>query len=61
MEKKIKELFELQKFAPNLRISAMISETEKRCNELSDFDLEKISAAGELFVEAEEKKDGNPG
>lgn len=57
MENKIKALFELQKFAPNKKLSALISETERHCIELSDDDLLNVSAAGELFTEPEGSSD----
>lgn len=57
MKNKIKALFDLQKFAPNKKLSALISEAEMRCNELSDFDLENVSAAGNPFIEPEDMKD----
>lgn len=59
MENKIKALFELQKFAPNKKLSALISETERHCAELSDYDLENVSAAGELFKAPEDSNDDN--
>lgn len=59
MENKIKAFFDLQKFSPNLKLLALISETETRCVELSDFELENVSAAGELYIKPEEKNDGN--
>lgn len=47
MENKIKALFEFQRFSGNKRLDAMINDTESRYrNELSDNDLENVSAAG---------------
>lgn len=47
MENKIKALFEFQRFSGNKRLDAMINDTESRYrSELSDDDLENVSAAG---------------
>ena len=47
MENKIKALFEFQRFSGNKRLEAMINDTESRYrNELSDEDVENVSAAG---------------
>ena len=48
MEKKLKAMFDYQKFARNPRLDAMLSEAEARyeCS-LSDDDLELVSAAGD--------------
>ncbi len=47
MENKIKALFEFQRFSGNKRLEAMINDTESRYqNELSDEDVEIVSAAG---------------
>lgn len=51
MEKKLKQLFDYQKFARNPRLDAMLMEAEGRCNALDDDDLGFVSAAGELMVE----------
>ena len=59
MEIKIKILFDLQKFSPNAKLAALIEETENRCFELSDLDLEAVSAAGEIFPKTEKKDYGS--
>lgn len=47
MENKIKALFEFQKFSGNKRLEAMINDAESRYrNELSDDEVEIVSAAG---------------
>lgn len=47
MENKIKALFEFQKFSGNKRLEAMINDAESRYrNELSDEEVEIVSAAG---------------
>lgn len=47
MENKIKAIFEFQRFAGNKRLDAMINDAEDRYrNELSDEDVEIVSAAG---------------
>ena len=62
VDKKLKELFDFQKFEKNPRLEKMIGETEERCGrELSDDELSGVSAAGELTVGGqiikEQKKD----
>ena len=47
MEKKLKQLFDYQKFARNPRLDAMLAEAEGRCAALEDEDLAFVSAAGE--------------
>lgn len=47
MEKKIKQLFDYQKFSRNPRLDAMLAEAEGRYNALEDDDLALVSAAGE--------------
>ena len=59
MENKIKSLFDLQKFSPNAKLAALIEETENRCFELSDLELESVSAAGEPFPQPEKKDYGS--
>lgn len=50
MENKIKALFEFQRFSGNKRLEAMINDAENRYrNELSDEDVEIVSAAGSGF------------
>ena len=47
--KKLRLIFEYQRFENNSRLARIISETENRYGtELSDSDLEFISAAGEI-------------
>ena len=56
MDKKLRSLFEFQKFENNSRLSKLIQETESRyASELSDEDLDFVSAAGE--AELSVKKD----
>lgn len=48
MENKLKAMFDYQRFEPNDRLSRLIDDTESRymsMNELSDSDLELVSAA----------------
>ena len=48
MERKLKRLFNYQKFAGNSRLSAMLDDVDGRYGgALSDNDLELVSAAGE--------------
>ncbi len=49
MEKKLKKLFDYQKFEKNPRLEKLIGESEARYKaaELSDENLEMVSAAGE--------------
>ena len=50
MDNKIKALFEFQRFSGNKRLDAMINDTESRYrNEISDDELESVSAAGSGF------------
>ncbi len=56
--KKLKALFDYQRFERNKRLQALIEDTENRCmNALSDDDLEWVSAAGEE-TDLKDKKDG---
>lgn len=48
MNKKIKLLFEYQRFSPNARITEMIETTEKNYESLSDDELTMVAAAGEM-------------
>ena len=48
MEKKLKHLFDYQKFARNPRLDAMLAEAEDRCAAVEDDSLELVSAAGDL-------------
>ena len=48
MEKKLKALFDYQRFEKNERLEKLIRETENRyAGELSDDDLSLVNAAGE--------------
>ncbi len=61
MEKKLKALFDFQRFAGDPRLSRLIEETEERSEkELSDDDLSLVSAAGEPEYPSP-KKDPPPG
>lgn len=56
--KKLKVLFDYQRFERNERLQALIDETEARClHNLSDDDLEWVSAAGEE-TDLKDKKGG---
>lgn len=46
MVKKLKCIMDYQRFSPNSRLGAMISNVEQRYTELSDADLLYVSAAG---------------
>lgn len=48
MEKKLKSMFEFQRFAQNPRLARLISETQSRCEAraLEDDDLWMVNAAG---------------
>ena len=49
MEKKLKKLFDYQRFEKNERLEKIIKETESRYEgELSDDDLSLVNAAGEI-------------
>ena len=49
MEKKLKILFDFQRFEHNERLEKLIHETEGRCTrKLSDEELGMVNAAGEL-------------
>ena len=49
MEKKLKKLFDFQRFAKNEKLEKLIRETESRyAAELSDEDLSGVNAAGEI-------------
>lgn len=48
MENKLQRLFDYQRFEGNSKLAALIADTESRCmQELSDDDLEMVSAAGD--------------
>ena len=62
MSKNLKHLFDFQKFEGNSRLSSMIAETERRYGvgtnyglELSDDDLELVSAAGNTDLMKDDK------
>ena len=58
MTKKLTALFDYQRFENNKRLQALIDETEARyLHNLSDDDLEWVSAAGEE-TDLKDKKDG---
>ena len=61
MERKLKRVFDYQKFTSNRRLGAMIAETERRYQALNDEDLFFVAAAGEVDVSNNfpEKKDAN--
>ncbi len=51
MEKKLKRLFDYQRFEKNERLEKLIHETESRyAKELSDDDLSLVNAAGETEI-----------
>lgn len=47
MEKKLRYLFDYQKFQRNPRLDAMLAESEGRCAEVDEGALEQVSAAGD--------------
>ena len=52
MEKKLKKLFDYQRFEQNTKLEKLIQETENRyAKELSEEDLSLVSAAGEIKEE----------
>ena len=60
MEKKLKKLFDYQRFEKNEKLEKLIRDTESRyATELSDDDLSLVSAAGEetLFTENNVKEE----
>lgn len=50
MERKLKRVFEYERFAPSRRLGAMIAETQRRYQALNDEDLFLVSAAGEAEI-----------
>ena len=56
MERKLKELFEYQRFENNPHLARLISETEAFSVELSDDDLAFVNAAGDTLAQTDEKK-----
>lgn len=60
MEKKLKQLFDFQRFQNNERLARMIIQTENRYNkELDDEALSFVSAAGEQSCRQYGKDDGH--
>lgn len=58
MEKKLKSLFEYQRFENNPRLAKLIAETEARyADALSDDDLFYVNAAGTMEQNAPSKED----
>jgi len=59
MEKILKRIIDYQRFSPNKRLSAIISEIESRYRVLDDEKLSLISAAGNTDItnDSPEKKD----
>ena len=56
MEKKLRALFDFQRFECNAKLAAMIDRAESCCAEaLSDDDLEYVCAAGEIDVPDEDE------
>ena len=58
MENKLRAMFDYQRFEPNNRLSKLIEETESKymsMNQLSDSDLELVSAAGVTDFKREAK------
>ena len=59
MEKKLKNLFDYQRFEKNERLEKIIEETESRYKgELSDEDLAFVAAAGNIFEQNNNGKNG---
>ena len=55
MERKLKSLFDYQKFEKNPRLEKLISETENRyARELSDDDLSFVNAAGDFNMSGDQ-------
>lgn len=50
MERKLRQLFDYQKFHRNPRLEAMLSEAEGRSSVIEDDALEMVSAAGDPFA-----------
>lgn len=58
MEKKLKGLFDYQRFAPSSKLAKLISETEARYGTaLSDDDLGFVAAAGEVEKTVKDPED----
>lgn len=57
MEKKLKKLFDYQRFEQNEKLEKLIYETENRyAKELSEEDLSLVSAAGDMIAPNESEK-----
>ena len=57
MEKKLKKLFDYQRFEQNAKLEKLILETENRyAKELSEEDLSLVSAAGDMIASNESEK-----
>ena len=50
MERKLNRVFDYQRFSANKRLSAMITETERRYQALADEDLFLVAAAGDTDI-----------
>ena len=62
MDKKLKALFDYQKFKRNKKLERLIVETESRYyKELSDDEMALVSAAGEPFAEMAAREDNDDG
>lgn len=58
MDKKLKSMFEFQRFQNNPRLAKIIAETEQRyAGEVSDEDLDFVAAAGVNPFENEKDED----
>ena len=58
MDKKLKSMFEFQRFQNNPRLAKIIAETEQRyAGEISDEDLDLVAAAGVNPFENAEDED----
>lgn len=61
VEKRLRALFEYQRFQRNSHLASLIEETEEKySHELSDDDLELVNAAGDMD-NAGKKKPAKPG
>lgn len=49
MEQILNRVFEFQRFSPNMRLNAIITEAERRYRALDDEDLFLVSAAGDMY------------
>ena len=60
MEKLLKDLFDLQRFARDPALQAVIDEVEERygIRALTDDELEGLAAAGDPDIAAAKRKDG---